>query len=514
MRRRRSHVAALAVWAAAALAFWGQTALGQNYGEDCEMTDKGVIECTRTRRIPGSGAGVEAEISVGDGSTTTEYGRGMLMTFRTANCADNPTCRTSVESELTAMGCEGFTYYPSIQAMGAVCYSPAGSTLQAKRNFMSALLNLRATASPFSSASLDSVVSIDPGRDNDPTWSNAGWNRGSWWGRNRRTRTPRTRPPRSGGNNGPAAPAPSPTPLLEPPSPFVYNWGNDRSNQIVGMDQNRLQCKSGGTDVDIFILDTGCRPDHDEFMGRATTESVTMDNGSKPYGSGRDGHGHGTHCAGTAAGINVGVARDATVRCVKVLSDSGSGQLSHVVAGLNYVGRWKQANPNRMVVVSLSLGAGFTQTINNAVDTLTRLGIPAVVAAGNSNVDASQTSPASSVGAITVGASGKTDQKESFSNWGQVVDIYAPGGGIYSATPDSRSSYTYMSGTSMATPMVAGGVACVLAGAPGRSCTNAALIAKLSNPRVVIEQGGALQKRARPDRPLFYLPPDANVQCP
>jgi len=96
-------------------------------------------------------------------------------------------------------------------------------------------------------------------------------------------------------------------------------------------------------------------------MGRATTESVTMDNGSKPYGSGRDGHGHGTHCAGTAAGINVGVARDATVRCVKVLSDSGSGQLSHVVAGLNYVGRWKQVGcmyVRMYVCVSMSMHPG------------------------------------------------------------------------------------------------------------------------------------------------------------
>lgn len=101
-----------------------------------------------------------------------------------------------------------------------------------------------------------------------------------------------------------------------------------------------------------------------------------------------------------------------------------------------------------------------------------------------------------------------------YSNWGTVVDIYAPGGGIYSASPASRSSYVYMSGTSMATPMVAGGVACVLAGAPGQACTNAALINKLKNPQVTVAQGGAMQQSTRPNRPLFYLPSTADVQCP
>jgi hypothetical protein len=89
-------------------------------------------------------------------------------------------------------------------------------------------------------------------------------------------------------------------------------------------------------------LPPGCLTSHDEIRGRATTESVTLDNGFRPYGTGRDGHGHGTHCAGTAAGTNVGIAPDATVRCLKVLADTGSGQLFHVVAGLDYVGRWKQ----------------------------------------------------------------------------------------------------------------------------------------------------------------------------
>ena len=97
------------------------------------------------------------------------------------------------------------------------------------------------------------------------------------------------------------------------------------------------------------------------------------------------------------------------------------------------MGRFKQANPSFRVVVSLSLGASYSQTVNNAVDALTQLGIPAIVAAGNDNIDAANSSPASSSGAITVAASGKTDAKESYSNWGQVIDMYAPGGGIYSA---------------------------------------------------------------------------------
>jgi subtilisin family serine protease len=92
--------------------------------------------------------------------------------------------------------------------------------------------------------------------------------------------------------------------------------------------------------------------------------------------------------------------------------------------------------------------------------------------------------------------------------------MYAPGGGIYSASPASRSSYVYMSGTSMSTPMVAGGVACVLAGAPGKTCTNAALVSKLTNPQVSVAQGGVMQQATRPNRPLFYLASTADVQCP
>lgn len=101
-----------------------------------------------------------------------------------------------------------------------------------------------------------------------------------------------------------------------------------------------------------------------------------------------------------------------------------------------------------------------------------------------------------------------------YSNWGTAIDLYAPGGGIYSASPASRDAYVYMSGTSMATPMVAGGVACVLAGDPGKACTNAALVNKLTNPSVSVAQGGALQQSTRPNKPLFYLPSNANVKCP
>jgi len=173
------------------------------------------------------------------------------------------------------MGCEGFTYYPHIQAMGAVCYSPADSTLQAKQKFMSALLNLRALTSPFSAASLDGVVSIDPGRNNDPNWINAGFQRGNWWRRRQPRKNPFApmkpwRPPPSDPppapvpvppppQQEPSAPAPPPTTPLVPPDPNIYNWGNDRSNQIVGMDQDRMQCKSRGTNVEIFVLDTGRR---------------------------------------------------------------------------------------------------------------------------------------------------------------------------------------------------------------------------------------------------------------
>lgn len=298
----------------------------------------------------------------------------------------------------------------------------------------------------------------------------------------------------------------------------MYNWGLDRANQESRpLDKNIQQCASRGKGVVVYILDTGCRASHRELSGRASTESVETD-GIRPFGGGGDGHGHGTHCAGTAAGANVGVAPGATVRCIKVLNDQGSGMLDHVVAGLNMVGRDKRANPAQRIVASLSLGASASTAgrVNDAVTAVSQLGVVTVVAAGNSDQDAQHFNPASCDAAITVGATDDLDVKASYSNYGKDVDLYAPGSNIMSAFNSGDGAYKSMSGTSMATPAVAGGVACLMATDTSKTCSSAN---QQAAQRVVARLTSGISPGRRfgdPEIPqkLFYLPGGANVACP
>jgi subtilisin family serine protease len=196
------------------------------------------------------------------------------------------------------------------------------------------------------------------------------------------------------------------------------------------------------------------------------------------------------------------------VKCIKVLGSDGSGSLSGIVAGMDMVAQAKRASPRVPMVVNLSLGSGFSSTVNNAVSRLSSLGVMVVVAAGNEGRDASRTSPASATSAITVGASTTSDRRTSWSNYGSVVDVYAPGDSILSASYAGDSSYVRMSGTSMASPGVAGHVACVLGAAPGSRCSSSdTVVGKIRNPRVVVSQLGG-------SKPLAYVAEGSRVSCP
>ncbi|PPQ67557.1 hypothetical protein CVT24_002837 [Panaeolus cyanescens] len=209
---------------------------------------------------------------------------------------------------------------------------------------------------------------------------------------------------------------------------------------------------SAGRGVDIYIVDTGIYTSHSDFGGRARWGASFNNLGNS------DGHGHGTHCAGTAAGTRYGVAKGANLIAVKVLSDSGSGATSGIVSGLNWVLSQARAS-GRPSVVSMSLGGSTATTLDNAVASLTSAGIHVVAAAGNSNTNAANTSPARAPSAITVGASTIGDVRSSFSNYGAVVDVFAPGTGVTSAWIGSTSATNNISGTSMAAPHIAGLVA-------------------------------------------------------
>merc|ERR1712087_324346 len=172
-----------------------------------------------------------------------------------------------------------------------------------------------------------------------------------------------------------------------------------------------------------------------------------------------DMQGHGTHCAGTAAGVSYGVAPSAAVKSVKVLSDSGSGSWSWSYYALD----WLASNPTRPAVASMSLGgSGTQQAMADAVEAAVNSGVVVVVAGGNSNSDACRFSPAFVPSAITVGSTTSTDTRSSFSNYGSCTNIWAPGSNVVSADHRSDIGTRSLSGTSMACPHVSGAAAIIL----------------------------------------------------
>lgn len=264
----------------------------------------------------------------------------------------------------------------------------------------------------------------------------------------------------------PTTPDPTPTPTQTPAT-----WGLDR------IDQNSLPLNNTyitptsvtasdnyGQGVVVYVVDTGVRYTHQEFGNRARKNQPIkgideVSNDTDP----NDCNGHGTHVAGTIGGYTYGVAKQVEIVGVRVLDCFGSGYTSDVVAGLNAIQAFHATHyPSRRAVVNMSLGGSKSVSLNTAVKALTDAHIPVVVAAGNEDDNAADYSPASEATAITVGASTSTDVRASFSNYGPDVDLFAPGVGITAAWKSSDSSIYTSSGTSMASPHVAGAVALYL----------------------------------------------------
>ncbi|KAI9175845.1 hypothetical protein H9P43_006223 [Blastocladiella emersonii ATCC 22665] len=249
---------------------------------------------------------------------------------------------------------------------------------------------------------------------------------------------------------------------------------------------------AAGSGVNAYIIDTGVTVNHREFGGRASWGYVCSGC------SQRDGQGHGTHVAGTVAGATTGVAKRANVIAVKVLGDDGFGSNSEIINGVSWVAQHARQTGRRSVA-NLSLGGGFSQATNDAVSALAASGVFVGVAAGNESQDACNVSPASAAGAVCVAASTSNDARASFSNYGQCVDIIAPGQDIYSAW--NNGGYNTISGTSMATPMVVGAAAATWSANP--SLSKDGLVAKLLNdatPNKIYDVNGS------PNR-LLYLSP-------
>jgi len=232
-------------------------------------------------------------------------------------------------------------------------------------------------------------------------------------------------------------------------------WGIDRIDQRFLPLSTTYTYNATGAGVNAYIIDTGIRITHAEFGGRAVHSFTSV-----PDGNGaNDCHGHGTHVAGTVGGTTYGVAKMANLYAVRVLDCGGSGTWDGVIAGID----WVTANRTLPAVANMSLGGAAMQSVDDAVtNSITTGGVVYAIAAGNGSADACGSSPARTPLAITVGATETTDVRASYSNYGTCLDIFAPGTGVTSAWNTSDTATNTISGTSMATPHVAGAAALYL----------------------------------------------------
>ena len=243
-------------------------------------------------------------------------------------------------------------------------------------------------------------------------------------------------------------------------------WGIDRIDQRDTPLSTTYTYTSTGAGVNVYVLDTGIRPTHVEFAGRANY----IPNGSSGdfvgdgHGSASDCHSHGTHVAGTIGSTTYGVAKGATLWAGRVVNCSGGGDASMVIAGMD----WIAGNGLKPGVVNMSLGYGDVQSIRDAAERLVSAGFFVAVAAGNGNYagipqDACLQAPGGAPSVMTTGATTSSDTESSFSNYGTCVDILAPGSSVLSTMHTSDTATGTKSGTSMASPHVAGVAALYLA---------------------------------------------------
>jgi subtilisin family serine protease len=260
---------------------------------------------------------------------------------------------------------------------------------------------------------------------------------------------------------------PDAEPIVMVPDPDVdlipqprASWGLDRIDQRYLPLSKTYAYNNTGEGVNAYVIDTGILPTHWELRGRAAAIYDAVDSA----GNGIDCNGHGTHVAGTIGGRTFGVAKKVRLFGVRVLNCQGVGAWSDVIDGVNFVTwhRQQSAQQGYAAVANMSLGGATNRATDAAVRNSIRAGVTYVVAAGNSNADAATYSPAGVSEAITVGATDGSDSRAEFSNYGPILDLFAPGVSIPSAWIGDDLMIATASGTSMAAPHVAGVVALFL----------------------------------------------------
>ena len=273
-------------------------------------------------------------------------------------------------------------------------------------------------------------------------------------------------------------------------------WGLDRIDQRFLPLNDTYVSGASGSGVDVYVVDTGILAGHIDFGGRVSGGFNALDDNAGTS----DCNGHGTHVAGVVGGAAYGVAKSATLVPVRTLDCNGAGSISTLLAGLEWILQ-DHAQSGRPGVVNMSLNGDASSALDDEVNRLVAAGLTTVVAAGNNNQDACRTSPARVPAAITVGASTENDERASFSNYGNCVDIFAPGSNIISDWYSSSTASAISSGTSSAAPFVAGVAALCLETYPNATPNNVA-------QTILSQSTGDLLTRVgdgSPNRLLFSL---------
>ncbi|QIW94761.1 hypothetical protein AMS68_000279 [Peltaster fructicola] len=263
------------------------------------------------------------------------------------------------------------------------------------------------------------------------------------------------------------------SPTTEKNAPWGLARISHRDSLSFGSFNKYLYTEDAGEGVDVYVIDTGTNVDHVDFEGRASW-GKTIPQGDAD----EDGNGHGTHCSGTVAGKKYGVAKKAHVKAVKVLRSNGSGSMSDVVKGVEWaaeshleqvsIAKKGKRKGFKGSTANMSLGGGKSNALDQTVNAAVEAGLHFAVAAGNDNADSCKYSPAAAANAVTVGASTLADERAYFSNYGTCNDIFAPGLNIQSTWIGSKYAVNTISGTSMASPHIAGLLAYMLSLQPSK----------------------------------------------